>query len=213
MPPNQTVTISGQSYGQNAFVKLADVKTTAGGAWTYTARPTIRTVYRFDMGQARQHADHRRRPAAREHPRAVRQPVLDEGARGALVRGQIRPVAAPLGDGQWLTLKRVRLDSTSAATLKASLPMGNFDAALRVQREPGRRRVPRRVQPHARLSPRLSAPTRNHDGGRRAPRGGRRSLNRLDARKRSSASGKRVGRSRRLDGGRARRRTASVCCS
>jgi hypothetical protein len=46
--------------------------------------------------------------------------------------------------GQWVTLKRVRLGSTSAATLKASLPTGKLDSALRVQRQPGRRRLPRR---------------------------------------------------------------------
>src|SRR5580765_8779702 len=32
---NETVTIRGQSYGSTAFLKLADVKTGAGGAWTY----------------------------------------------------------------------------------------------------------------------------------------------------------------------------------
>jgi len=36
---NETVTIRGQSYGENAFLKLADVKTGVGGAWTYTAHP------------------------------------------------------------------------------------------------------------------------------------------------------------------------------
>ena len=34
-------------------------------------------------------------------------------------------------------------------------PDGELDRALRVQREPGRPRLPRRVQPHARISPRL----------------------------------------------------------
>jgi Cupredoxin-like domain len=121
---NQTVTISGQSYGQNAFVKLADVTTTAGGAWTYTARPTIRTVYQSTWAK---HVSTQLTVGVRPlvNIRALAgnrfstKVLAAHSFAGKFVQMQRRSAT-----GQWLTLKRVRLNSMSAATIKASLPMG-----------------------------------------------------------------------------------------
>ena len=119
----QTVTISAQGYGQTAFAKLADVMTTAGGAWTYTARPTIRTVYQSTW------AKH----VSSQATVGVRPLVSIRALSGN--RFSTKVLAARTFAGKyvqlqrhtsrgWLTLKRVRLNSMSAATIKASLPMG-----------------------------------------------------------------------------------------
>ena len=121
---SQTVTISGQSYGQNAFVKVADVTTTAGGAWTYTAHPAIRTVYQSTW------AKH----VSTQVTVGVRPLVSIRALAGSRFStkvlaahsfaGKIVQLQRRSATGQWLTLKRVPLNSISAATIKASLPMG-----------------------------------------------------------------------------------------
>jgi hypothetical protein len=121
---NQTVTIRGQSYGGNAFHKLADVKTGAGGAWTYTAHPTIRTVFDSMWGKnASAQIIVGVRPLVSIHVlsgnRFSTKVLAARSFAGKFVQLQRRSA------GQWVTLKRVRLGSTSAATLKANLPMGN----------------------------------------------------------------------------------------
>jgi hypothetical protein len=119
----QTVTINAQPYGQAAFVKLADVTTTAGGAWTYTARPTIATVYQSTW------AKH----VSSQVTVGVRPLVSIRALSGN--RFSTKVVAARTFAGKyvqlqrhtargWLTLKRVRLNSLSAATIKSILPMG-----------------------------------------------------------------------------------------
>jgi plastocyanin len=121
---NETVTIRGQSYGGNAFLKLADVKTAAGGGWTYTAHPTIRTVFDSMWGKnASTRITVGVRPLVSIHAlsgnRFSTKVLAARSFAGKFVQLQRRSA------GQWVTLKRVRLGSSSAATLKASLPMGN----------------------------------------------------------------------------------------
>lgn len=121
---NETVTIRGQSYGRNAFLKLADVKTAAGGGWTYTAHPTIRTVFDSMWGKnASPQITVGVRPLVSIHAlsgnRFSTKVLAAHSFAGKFIQLQRR------SGGQWVTLKRVRLGSTSAATLKASLPTGN----------------------------------------------------------------------------------------
>src|ERR1051325_9731877 len=125
---NETVTIRAQSYGGNAFLKLADVKTGAGGAWTYTAHPTIRTVFDSMWGKnASAQLTVGVRPLVSIHAlsgnRFSTKVLAAHSFAGKFVQLQRRSA------GRWVTLKRVRLGSTSAAMLKASLPMG--DSTLR----------------------------------------------------------------------------------
>jgi plastocyanin len=121
---NQTVTIRGQSYGQTAFGKLADVTTAAGGSWTYTAHPTIRTVYQSIWGK---HTSTQVTVGVRPSVslrvltghRFSTKVLAARSFAGKFVQLQRRSAT-----GQWVTLKRVRLGSTSGATVKAILPMG-----------------------------------------------------------------------------------------
>lgn len=121
---NQTVTISGQGYGDAAFTKLADVTTTAGGAWTYTARPTIGTVYQSTWGkrvstQVTVGVGPLVSIRALAGNRFSTKVLAAHSFAGKVVQLQRRSAT-----GQWLTLKRVRLNSISAATIRASLPLG-----------------------------------------------------------------------------------------
>jgi plastocyanin len=122
--PNEKVTIQAQPYGQNAFTKLADVTTLAGGAWSYTATPTIRTIFqsswgKFDSTQVTVGV----RPSVSFKTltghRFATKVVAARSFAGKLVQLQRRS-----SSGAWVTLKRVRLNSNSAATFKPSLPMG-----------------------------------------------------------------------------------------
>jgi len=125
---NETVTIRGQTYGGNAFLKLADVKTAAGGAWTYTAHPTIQTVFDSMWGKnASAQITVGVRPLVSIHAlsgnRFSTKVLAARSFAGKVVQLQRRSA------GQWVTVKRVRLGSMSTAIFKASLPMGN--SALR----------------------------------------------------------------------------------
>jgi plastocyanin len=125
---NETVTIRGQTYGGNGFLKLADVKTGAGGAWTYTAHPTIQTVFDSMWGKnASAQITVGVRPLVSIHAlsgnRFSTKVLAARSFAGKVVQLQRRSA------GQWVTVKRVRLGSMSTAIFKASLPMGN--SALR----------------------------------------------------------------------------------
>lgn len=48
----ETVNVLGRAYGVPAFSALDSVTTVSGGAWTYTASPTIRTRYEAKWGNA-----------------------------------------------------------------------------------------------------------------------------------------------------------------
>ncbi len=121
---NETVTIRAQSYGAAAFVKLADVKTAVGGTWAYTAHPTIRTIFDSTWGKnASTQITIGVRPLvsirAMSGNRFSTKVLAARSFAGKVVQLQRR------SGGQWVTVKRVRLGSSSTGTLKAILPMGN----------------------------------------------------------------------------------------
>jgi len=121
--PNEKVTIQSQPYGQAAFTKLIDVTTTTGGAWSYTARPTIRTVFQSTWGKnsSTQVTVSVRPIVSFRSLSGMRFATKVVGARsfaGKVVQLQRR------SGGRWVTIKRVRLNSNSAATLMARIPRG-----------------------------------------------------------------------------------------
>jgi len=120
----QQVTIQAQKYGENNFTKLADVMTIANGAWSYTARPTIRTVFQSMWGkQASSQVTVGVRPLVTFHVltgnRFSTKVVAAHAFTGKFVQLQRRSSL-----GQWVTLKRVKLNASSAAIFKAALPKG-----------------------------------------------------------------------------------------
>jgi hypothetical protein len=126
----QKVTIQAERYGENKFGDLATVTTAAGGTWTYTARPTIRTVFQSEYGKkTSSQVTVGVRPLVTFHVlagnRFSTKVVAARAFAGKLVQFQRRSSL-----GQWVTLKRVRLGSSSLAIFKANLPKGN--STLRV---------------------------------------------------------------------------------
>jgi len=120
----QQVDVMAQQWGDHGFKKVATVTTGAGGSWSYSVKPTIRTAYKVDSGKA----------ASREIALGVRplvtfhilagnrfstRAVAARSFAGKLVQFQRRS-----SFGQWVTLKRVKLGSTSAAIFRADVPRG-----------------------------------------------------------------------------------------
>jgi len=126
----QTVTIQAQKYGENNFTKLADVMTVANGAWSYTAKPTIRTVFQSMWGkQMSSQVTVGVRPLVTFHVltgnRFSTKVVAAKAFAGKFVQFQRRSSL-----GQWVTLKRVKLNSTSAAIFKPTLPKGTSNLRI-----------------------------------------------------------------------------------
>jgi len=120
----EKVTIEGQKYGENNFTKLADVMTVANGAWSYTAKPTVRTVFQTKWGkQASTQVTVGVKPLVTFHVltgnRFSTKVVAARAFTSKLVQLQRRSSL-----GQWVTLKRVKLNASSAAIFKAALPKG-----------------------------------------------------------------------------------------
>jgi len=126
----EKVAILAQRYGETKFAALATVTTTTGGAWTYTAKPTIGTSYQgqwkntmsptLAIGVSPRAAFH-----VLTANRFSTSQLADRSFAGKLVQLQRRSSL-----GQWVTLKRIQLNSSSASTFRPALPIGN--SSLRV---------------------------------------------------------------------------------
>jgi len=126
----EKVTIQAQPYGQNNFTKLADVMTLANGAWSYTARPTIRTVFQSMWGkEMSSQVTVGVKPLVTFHVLAGNRFSTKVAAARAFT-GKLVQLQRRSGLGQWVTLKRVKLGSTSAAIFKATLPKGTSNLRL-----------------------------------------------------------------------------------
>lgn len=126
----EIVTLEAQSYGQNGFAKLADLTTTTGGAWSYSAKPTIRTVYESKWGN-------KTSPQATVgvHPLVAFHVLTGSRfstkvAAGRSFAGKVVRVQRRSSLGQWVTLKQPRLNTSSAAIFRLTLPHGT--SSLRV---------------------------------------------------------------------------------
>jgi hypothetical protein len=80
------VDVMAQAWGEKSFHRIATVTTTAGGHWSYAAgrRPTM---YQAHVERL-ERPGRDRRPPRWSRSRARRQPLLDQGHRRPLVRGQ-----------------------------------------------------------------------------------------------------------------------------
>jgi plastocyanin len=120
----EKVTLESEPFGQDGFTKVADLTTTAGGAWSYAVGPKINTTYHVRWGGAT--------GAQRTigvHP-AVSFHVLANGRFSARV-GAARSFAGRFvqlqwrtAHGTWSTVRRARLGAHSAVVFRANLPHG-----------------------------------------------------------------------------------------
>jgi plastocyanin len=120
----QNVDVMAQAYGDHGFRKLATVVTGTGGTWSYTVKPTIRTAYKVQSGKAASpELALGVRPLVTFHVlagnRFSTKAVAARSFAGKLLQFQRRS-----SFGQWVTLKRVKLNASSAAIFKANVPRG-----------------------------------------------------------------------------------------
>ena len=138
-------------YGQGSEAVLATVLTGADGTYTFNVTPKILTTYRAVW-----------KTASSLPVQTAVAPTISFGrlngfvtrvyAGRSMARKQVQ-LQRLSSFGQWVTIKRVSLDLNSRARFEAPmLPIGHEPAADRVVGEPGRRRLPRRVQQGDRLS-------------------------------------------------------------
>jgi hypothetical protein len=114
------VTVLAQEFGANSFTTLTTVLTGSGGAWTYLARPKIRTSYEAS-------AEGGTSPAVTVGVRpAVTLRVISKArfssrvtARSSLAGHFVQ--LQRLSGSRWVTVKRTRLNSSSLAIFRASL--------------------------------------------------------------------------------------------
>jgi plastocyanin len=126
----EKVTVLAEQYGKQAFTPLATVTTGTGGTWSYVAKPTIKTGYQSEWQKATSQTT-----TVGVHPlisfhaitghRFSTKVVAAHGFAGRYVQFQRKSSV-----GQWVTLKRVRLSTTSSAVFHPVLPHGT--SSLRV---------------------------------------------------------------------------------
>jgi hypothetical protein len=122
--PGEVVVVLAQSFGEGSFRSVASVLTGADGAWSYLARPTIRTSYAASWQSGTSPAK----------VVGVRPAVsLRRNTSGSLVVrvSPARSFAARFvklqrraASGRWITVTRVRLNGRSSKIFRASLPRG-----------------------------------------------------------------------------------------
>jgi len=123
--PGERVTVLAERYGGTSFQSLATVTTTSGGAWSYSTKPTIRTSYRghwknatsstLTVGVSPLGAFHVLTGA-----RFSTKILAAHSFAGRFVQFQRRS-----SSGHWTTLKRMRLNASSASIFHSLLPRGS----------------------------------------------------------------------------------------
>jgi plastocyanin len=120
----EKVTVLAEDYGKPSFSSIATVTTGSGGSWSYTAKPTIRTGYKSQWKNAASStATVGVRPLVTFHvltgQRFSTKVVAARSFAGRYVQCQRRSSL-----GQWVTVKRAKLNASSAAIFRATLPHG-----------------------------------------------------------------------------------------
>jgi plastocyanin len=120
----QKVDVLAQAYGENAYKTIATVTTGDGGNWSYVAKTPIRTSYQARFGHSTSSAlTVGVRPLVAFHilsgNRFSTKVVAARSFAGRLVKLQRHT-----SFGQWVTLKQIRLNSSSAKIFHPALPNG-----------------------------------------------------------------------------------------
>jgi plastocyanin len=123
LQPNETVQIYAQPFGQASYALVATVLSGTGGAWSYATKPEVLTFYKARWGN-RESAVATIGVAPSISLRKIGSwwVVKTVGARKFARRSvQIQRFNS---FGQWVTLKRVALNSSGAQRFKVKLPKG-----------------------------------------------------------------------------------------
>jgi plastocyanin len=123
LQPNETVQVYAQAFGQASFTLVATVLTGNGGAWTYATKPEVQTFYKARWGNRESVvATIGVAPSISLRKIGSWWVVKTVGA----VKFSRRSVQVQRLNsfGQWVTLKRIALNSSGAQRFKVKLPKG-----------------------------------------------------------------------------------------
>lgn len=118
------VTIESQRFDATAFTGLATTTTGTGGAWSYVAKPAVRTTYKAVVTTGSSSPVLVSvRPAVSIRIGAASR--ITTTVVGATSFGSRVLQLQRLSSGRWVTWKSVRLNSLARATFATSLPIGH----------------------------------------------------------------------------------------
>jgi plastocyanin len=123
LQPNETVQVYAQPFGSASYVLAATVLTGTGGTWSYATRPEVLTYYKARWGNRESVvATIGVAPSISLRKIGSWWVVKAVGARKFSRRSvQVQRLNS---FGQWVTLKRVALNSQGAQRFKVTLPKG-----------------------------------------------------------------------------------------
>jgi phosphodiesterase/alkaline phosphatase D-like protein len=118
------VEVQAQPFAESSFRSIATVRTGAGGTWTYTARPTIRTAYQASAnGATSARVAVAVRPAVSLRVSGGARLSTHVGGRGSFA-GRVVQLQRRSGS-RWVTVRRAQLNARSSATFSVrALPHG-----------------------------------------------------------------------------------------
>jgi plastocyanin len=127
----ERVTVSAQECGKTSFTRLNDVTTSTGGSWTFTVKPTIKTVYRA-----------RWRTTDSAAVTVNVRPVVRLSRRGGRFTARVTAAQAFTGKTlvfqryrsavrRWATIKRVTLGAATAPTAGTFVTSARFRSRVR----------------------------------------------------------------------------------
>jgi hypothetical protein len=127
---DETVALFAQRFASGSFTALVTVLTDAGGTWSLTVKPMIRTTYKAVWnGLTSSTVTVDVRPAVTLRA-LTRQRFATRVIAGRSFAGRVVQLQRHLLDGRWLTIARARLDGRSAAVFHPTLRRGR--STLRV---------------------------------------------------------------------------------
>jgi hypothetical protein len=120
----EVVTIFSQPFGQGSFRSIATVVTADDGSWRYLAKPRIRTSYTAGWNSGLSAAAVVGVAPAVSFRLATQGRFATRVAASRSFAGRFVQLQRRSSTGRWVTMKRVRLNTRSAALFRAKLPPG-----------------------------------------------------------------------------------------
>jgi plastocyanin len=123
LQPNETVQIYAQPFGQASFALAATVLTGTGGVWSYATKPEVLTIYKARWGN-RESVVATIGVAPSISLRRIGQWFVVKAVGARKFSRRAVTVQRLNSFGQWVSLKKVTLNSSGAQRFKVKLPNG-----------------------------------------------------------------------------------------
>lgn len=121
----ETVEVWAQQFGQNAPQKLTQVVSTDNGNWTVVVKPAIQTAYQVRVRAATsQSVTIKVKPKVTLGYSTVTKLFTVRALAASSFAGKVITFQRRSSLGQWVSVKRLTLNSTSTARFTATLPKG-----------------------------------------------------------------------------------------